>query len=274
MRTFMALLSLISATALAGSNGTSFDNKLMESSSCITDTDCKEFLALPDVTAAACRKVSTTKSKCLIRFATCPAITDHVGKYNKVTKACEYKLVMPELGITCYSGNDCGMAGALSQVNDTMITFMNTCVLFEGKSFGICRGEVTDATCCAWGMDDTGMCLPQTKYCFSNVDCYADEQVCHNNQCQTPSFSQEVGSGNVCNTNNDCGGNMISWGKLCIPTLFNSSTGNLCQECKQGSAFNGVDAGCTQERPYCKWGPSWNDPLTAAKRSVYLCSTN
>ena len=269
MKKILAVLGLISTPTLAG---VVHQTKIIESSSCIANIDCKEFLELPNVTATACRKVASG-SKCVVRFGTCLEITDHVGTYNKTTKICDYKAVMPELGITCYSDSDCVQDAGIANINDTFVTFSTQCMMLGGKNFGVCTDQVAYAICCAWGTDETGMCLPQSKYCFSNSDCYTDNQVCHNNQCQTPSFSQEVGDGNTCNTNNDCDGDMISWGKLCVEAV-QSPTGNLCQECAPNTKKTGLyDIGCTEERPYCSWGLSWKDPVTAEMRSYYGCST-
>lgn len=274
MRAILAVLGLISTPALAGGGDMSTtDRKEITSSYCKKDADCQEYLSFQNVVSASCKIEKYSRGKCVLNMRYCHNAPNHIATWNHETKKCHLTPAIPELGIMCYNDSDCPQGGGVASYNDAQVSMKTRCITFnEDYNFGICHLELVDASCCAWGIDTNGVCLPQSKYCFSNNDCYADKQVCHNNQCQTPSFSQEVGDGNVCDTLDDCGGDMISWGKLCVPTLFASSTGKLCQECKPDDSTNvGIDPGCTAERPNCKWGASWNDKLTAESRSYYSC---
>jgi len=264
-------LTLTASTAFAGGQGTLYHGK-MTGAACTSDADCAHFKQLPQVTNAWCRG----ETECAIRWGECLDFPDYAGVWNPKIGACEFHPVIPQQHF-CASDADCGAGGGVQQFGNVKVTSTATCAILnpENKNtpVGTCVGIVSDAQCCAWGEDSWGNCDPQPTYCFSNADCYPSQKGCFDNTCQPASFSQVLDDGNVCIDDLDCVNS--TWGPLCVTTLMKSSTGSLCQECQQiDSDADGVDDGCTQERPRCNWGLSWKDSESAEVRSYNQCEVD
>ena len=268
----LATSLLVAAPALAGGNGTVHKRTVLEGTTCTADAGCKELTKLPQVTSAKCIKTGKYKGKCYIQWDECLQVDPNwIGTWNPALGFCEFQPKIPDDAL-CFSDEDCGAGGGVSQFGNVLVSEGAVCDILNPApfKFGVCAAIAVGATCCAWGMNEDGSCLPQPKYCFSNADCYADGMTCQDHICKLATFSQQLGDGNVCQFQSECASS--PWGQVCVWTQSNSSTGALCQECTQKDEDNnGIDDGCSPERPVCHWGISWPDPVTAEYRSYYQC---
>lgn len=249
-------------TAFAGGSGGTVYNRLYTKVPCTSVSQCNQFLSLPQVTDVAC-----TQKVCMIRYGVCPEFTGYTSKWNATTKACDAFLKAPS-DLICSTDAECQGSPGAGLYGDVLADIRQYCDKQPGVAQGICTTYLAEATCCAWGFDGAGNCLPKADYCFSNSDCFTKDQACVNHECRTPSFSTVIGDGNVCLTNQDC--NVPgTWGLLCVDG--GSPLGSQCQECSAiDTDGDNVDDGCTPERPYCMWGISWSGPL-GGKRSFNEC---
>lgn len=160
--TTLLLMCFISFSAHAGGNGTILTPVIIEATQCTNNSDCEGLLKLPQAVKTGCvlnKKIN--KKQCTVLFGSCMNFPGYQGKWDETTKKCDFVLVMPNNGLICYSDADCGAGGGMAEYNDTLVTFGAGCVPVPDANFGICTNVVTDAHCCAWGMDTEGLCNPQ-----------------------------------------------------------------------------------------------------------------
>lgn len=260
------LLSLVSYSALAGGLGTSLQRQYFPDMACVAADDCEALLNLPQTVKVMCPKTGVHAGTCGVMWAQCTRSSDHVGVFNPLTSLCDFFPVYPD-GVVCHSDWDCPQGGGVSQYGDALVSTGTSCHFVPGSYLGVCGAKVTDVQCCTSGVDTWLMCKPDPKSCVSNADCYADGKTCYQGTCQTPNQSQMLGDGNVCDSDADCISSV--WGLQCIPSAYAPATGALCQECLQDdSDLDGVDDGCTYDRPVCIWGFFTED---GQERSYYQC---